>query len=53
VLGNIEKTLKSDRVLLMGNIESDNAYRTLEDLQNAIWKNPGALESHDVNIQAM
>lgn len=53
VLANIEKTRKSGRVLLRGDIQSDVAYQTLEDLQDAIWDNPGALDGFDEVTQEM
>ncbi len=53
VLANIEKTRNSERVLLMGDMESDNAYKILEDLQKAIWNNPSALVGHDEDTQSM
>lgn len=53
ILANIEKTRKSSRVLLRGDVQSDVAYQTLEDLQDAIWDNPGALTDFDEWTQEM
>lgn len=53
VLENIEKTRISGRVLLMGDVSSDEAYKTLEDLQGIIRESSDIFSHPDEIIQGM